>query len=149
MSGVRVIAAGSTFMANGAVLTNGAGEFRFPSLASGSYILMASPSEGPPAPAARARRENRTDPKSAWRHLLPLGSRCGGGNPTGGCARSGIAGHYDRRSESTPVPRPGNGRDLVGKHIARGRKALVDAADASHGRGPRIIRQYSGAGRFL
>ena len=53
ISGGRVIATGSTSKSNGAVFTNSTGEFRFPNLAPGSYILMAIPMEGPPAPAAR------------------------------------------------------------------------------------------------
>jgi hypothetical protein len=53
MSGVRVIATGVRFTANGTVITDGAGEFRFPSLAPGSYLLMAIPSEGPRAPTSR------------------------------------------------------------------------------------------------
>jgi hypothetical protein len=63
MSEVRVIATGGTSKSNGAVLTNSTGEFRFPNLAPGSYILMAIPVEGPLAPAARASAGEPDEPE--------------------------------------------------------------------------------------
>ena len=122
MPGVRVTATGAASMANRIVSPTIPARFAFRAWPRAATLSWRFPRRSRRR-RGRHRRTGRTR-RAPCRNLLPLGNRSGGGYPTGGCARSGTTGNRDRRSESAPLPRPGQGSDLVGGYIARGCKSL-------------------------